>query len=196
MSLQECITGWQAGDREAANTLLIATQTRLQKLAQKMIRTFPNVRGEADTADVLQNAVLRLLHSLRKMKPATTRMFFSLAAIHIRRELLDLARSCKGKRWVSLDTSDDSDSPITPHEEPRAFTPTAEFELWVRFHEAVDQLPTELRETVGLVFYHGWEHQEIADLFKVSVRTVGRRWAEACKILRERVGRELTDNTK
>src|SRR5438270_5092413 len=143
INLQDFIRRWQAGDRAAADDLLRATGTRLEKLARRMTRSFPNVRGQADTGDVLQNSLIRLLRTLRKLRPATTRDFFNLAAVHIRRELLDLARRCKTRAWVPLDVPDESGRP-TPHVEPTIAT-SEDFELWVRFHEAVDELPIEER---------------------------------------------------
>jgi RNA polymerase sigma-70 factor (ECF subfamily) len=184
--LRSSIARWQAGDRAAADALLRATGTRLERLARRMTRSFPNVRGQADTWDVLQNSLMRLLHTLRTLRPATTRDFFNLAAVHIRRELLDLARRCKGKAWVPLDVPDDSDHPTPRVEADRV--PGEDFELWVRFHAAVDELPVEEREVVGLVFYHGWTQVRIAELFQVDERTIRRRWASACERLRGLVG--------
>jgi RNA polymerase sigma factor (sigma-70 family) len=48
----------------------------------------------------------------------------------------------------------------------------------------VDNLPLEEREVVGLIYYHGWTQQQIAELFNVSVRTVRRRWDTARQRLR------------
>ena len=189
-NLQHLIGRWQAGDREAADELLLATRQRLEKLARRMTRSFPNVRGQADTGDVLQNSLIRLLRTLLTLRPTTTRDFFNLAAVHIRRELLDLARRCKGKSHVTLDAPDDSDRPAAQKVEPQA-APAADFELWVRFHQAVDELPIEEREVVGLVFYHGWTQVRIAELFKVDERTIRRRWSSACERLRGLVGNDV-----
>src|SRR5262249_60632361 len=101
--LQRCVERWQAGDRTAADELLRVAGTRLEKLARRMCRNFPNVRDWTETSDVLQNSLIRLLRTLQNMRPLTTRDFFNLAAVHIRRELLDLARHYRGKAWVPLD---------------------------------------------------------------------------------------------
>jgi RNA polymerase sigma factor (sigma-70 family) len=191
VNLQTLISRWQAGDRTAADELIRATSTRLEKLARRMTRSFPNVRGQADTGDVLQNSLIRLLRTLQTLRPSTTRDFFNLAAVHIRRELLDLARRCKGKACVTLDAPDDSDLPLAPKVQPVEPTSTEDFELWVRFHEAVDELPVEEREVVGLVFYHGWTQVRIAELFNVDERTIRRRWSNACERLRELVGDDV-----
>jgi RNA polymerase sigma factor (sigma-70 family) len=185
--LQACLDRWRAGDRAAADELLRAVLSRLEKLAARMIRGFPNVRGLADTDDVLQNSVLRLLRTLRSLRPATPRDFFNLAAVHIRRELIDLARRARGKETVPLKPGS-SDS---PHTEPAAPPAVADTDRWVRFHEAVDRLPLEEREVVGLVFYHGWTQNRIAELFQVDERTIRRRWASACQKIRDTAGTEM-----
>jgi RNA polymerase sigma-70 factor (ECF subfamily) len=190
-NLQDYLNRWQAGDRAAADDLLRATGARLEKLARRMTRSFPNVRVQADTGDVLQNSLIRLLRTLRTLRPATTRDFFNLAAVHIRRELLDLARRCKGKGWLPLEVPDDSDRPAAHVEPTEEVTTTEDFELWVRFHQAVDELPVEEREVVGLVFYHGWTQVRIAELFNVDERTIRRRWSSACERLRELVGSDI-----
>jgi RNA polymerase sigma factor (sigma-70 family) len=185
-ALQACLDRWRAGEKEAANELLRMALSRLENLARRMTRAFPNVCGVADTDDVLQNSLLRFLRTLQNLRPATTRDFFNLAAVHIRRELLDLARRNRNRRTVPLDAAD-SDTPNAP--EPAAPDETGpETDRWVRFHEAVDQLPTEEREVVGLVFYHGWTQDKIAELFQVDERTIRRRWAAAVRRLRETAG--------
>lgn len=193
VQLQEFITRWQEGDTDAVNDLLRATKVRMERLARRMTRSFPNVRVQADTNDVLQNSLLRLLRTLEKIRPRTTRDFFNLAAVHIRRELLDLARKCRNRTWLPFEVPDDSDRPnaiAEPAAEP--VSTTDDFELWVRFHQAVDQLPVEEREVVGLVFYHGWTQVRIAELFNVDERTIRRRWSSACEHLRRLIGNDLT----
>lgn len=187
--LQECLDRWQAGDRTAADELLRAVLARLEKLAGKMMRAFPNVRSLADTDDVLQNSLMRLFRTLRSLRPATPRDFFNLAAVHIRRELLDLARRARNREVGPL-LLGSSGSAMTP--EPVA-PATPDNDRWVRFHEAVDQLPVEEREVVGLVFYHGWTQAQIGELFKVDERTIRRRWASACQRLRDSVGADFLD---
>ncbi|MBN9122146.1 MAG: sigma-70 family RNA polymerase sigma factor [Planctomycetes bacterium] len=191
VNLQKYIDRWRSGDRAAADDLLRATGSRLEKLARRMTRAFPNVRGQADTGDVLQNSLIRLLRTLLRLRPSTTRDYFNLAAVHIRRELIDLARRCKGKGWVTLAVQDDGDQPPGPYVVEPQTAVAEDFELWVRFHQAVDELPLEEREVVGLVFYHGWTQVRIAELFNVDERTIRRRWSNACERLRGLVGDDV-----
>jgi RNA polymerase sigma-70 factor (ECF subfamily) len=132
--------------------------------------------------------VWRLLNTLQKLQPPTTRDFFNLAAAHVRRELLDLARRHSGRnRPGSVPLIDDSElGPAAPD-----LLPADELELWTRFHEAVERLPTIEREVFSLAFYHGWTQVQIAELFDVDERTVRRRWQTACHQLTRLVGGNL-----
>ncbi|HEV3440743.1 MAG TPA: sigma-70 family RNA polymerase sigma factor [Gemmata sp.] len=187
--LQEYLNRWRAGDRAAADDLLRMVLARLEKLARRMLQAFPNVRGLADTDDVLQNSLMRLLRTLQRMKPATTRDFFNLAAVHIRRELLDLARSQRGKGTVPLDLAWSDTSQTSEPAIPDAI----DADRWVLFHQAVDLLPIEEREVVGLIFYHGWTQRRIAELFNVDERTIRRWWSSACERLKMMVGVDFLD---
>jgi RNA polymerase sigma-70 factor (ECF subfamily) len=51
------------GDTTASDELLRSVCGRLETLARKMLRGFPKVRRWAQTDDVLQNALMRLLRS-------------------------------------------------------------------------------------------------------------------------------------
>jgi RNA polymerase sigma-70 factor (ECF subfamily) len=188
--------GWlgrlQAGDRAAADELLRAVGARLERLARRMLKGFPNVRRWADTGDVLQNATLRLLHSLRSVRPESARAFLGLAALHIRRELLDLARHYDGPQGLGAHHA----SP-RPDELERVVADdgedSGELGRWRAFHEAVERLPVAEREVVGLVFYHGWTQAQVAALLEVSARSVRRWWRSACQRLAEELGGELPD---
>jgi RNA polymerase sigma-70 factor (ECF subfamily) len=103
--------------------------------------------------------------------------------------LLDVARAHGGKaaNTVSVDWTRPPE-----HIEPMAlqdFDP----ERWILFHEAVDRLPIEEREVVGLRFYHGWKQKHIAELFQVDVRTVRRRWSSAREKLQVLAGALFDD---
>src|SRR4051794_30107707 len=85
-----------AGDSAALDALLRHTGDRLTRLAHRMLGEFPRVRRWTETADIVQNASLRLVQALRAVQPDSPRAFFALAALQIRRELIDLARHFHG----------------------------------------------------------------------------------------------------
>jgi RNA polymerase sigma-70 factor (ECF subfamily) len=192
--MHEWLDSIQAGDRAAAEQLLLRVGQRLERLARKMLRRFPGVQRWADTGDVLQNATLRLLRALHEVRPADTREFFSLAGEQMRRELLDLSRHFYGPQGEGANhasVAGATDSQAAECAPPDRADDADDLERWCAFHEAVAQLPAEEREVISLVFYHGWTQEQIAELFQVDVRTVRRRWQAACVRLAERVGGKL-----
>lgn len=173
VQLQQWIQRMRAGDREAREELLRSLVDRLERLAKKMLRGFAAVHSKVETADVLQNALMRLLRALEVVEPESMRAFFGLAAAQIRRELLDLARHFKATRTESLPESACDKVPEFSNQ------PAEELDHWCAFHEEVERLPAEEREVVGLTFYHGWAQAEVAELFQVSERTIRRWWLSA-----------------
>src|SRR5438105_2429510 len=92
VKIQGCLQRLQAGDETARPQLLQVAYVRLERLARKMLRDYPRLKRWEDTGDVLQNAALRLHRALNEVKPASVVDFLRLAALNIRRELLDLTK--------------------------------------------------------------------------------------------------------
>jgi RNA polymerase sigma-70 factor (ECF subfamily) len=189
--LHDCVDRMRAGDRAAADRLLRGVGGRFERLAHQMLRGFPNVRRWADTGDVLQSALVRLLRTLEAIRPTDTRAFVNLAAVHIRRELLDLARHYRARPDRHAVPVSPTDSAAPAAEVPAPQEGADDLELWAAFHEAVERLPAEEREVVGLTFYHGWTQPQIAELFGVDERTIRRRWRAASLKLTEALGGRL-----
>ncbi len=193
--LREWLARVRAGDAAATNELLRACWNRLERLARMMLGRFPAVRRWADTGDVLQSALLRLLRALETLDVRSTRDFFGLAAEQMRRELLDLARHFYGPHGDGAhyagppERADGSSGPVC--EPADAEQSPAELERWCAFHEAIGRLPAKEREVVGLAYYHGLTQAQIAELLGVDVRTVRRRWQSACLRLDDALGGEM-----
>jgi RNA polymerase sigma-70 factor (ECF subfamily) len=187
----------RAGDESAREELIAAAVRRLQRLASKMLRGFPNVKRWEDTQDVAQNALLRLDRALRSIVPDSSRGFMNLAAEMIRRELLDLARHYGGAHGLGknhrsgLHLGDAANEGLDPSNgEPDP----SELEKWAAFHAAVERLPVEEREVFMLVFYHKWPQKQIAELFQVDERTIRRWWQGAAQHLTRLLGGDLPGN--
>jgi RNA polymerase sigma-70 factor (ECF subfamily) len=163
------------GDAEAVDALLRHVGGRLTNLAHRMLGQFPRVRRWADTGDVLQNAVLRLLRALRDVRPATPRDFFALASMQLRRELIDLARHFHGPNGIA---ANHQSLPLEAPE-PAAAEEPASLAHWSELHEQIEALPDEEREVVGLLFYQGLSQADASEVLNISVRTVQRRWHAA-----------------
>ncbi|MBX9628520.1 MAG: sigma-70 family RNA polymerase sigma factor [Gemmataceae bacterium] len=172
--LQYWVAELRDGRPDEADPVLRKIIAKVGQQVRPMLRRFPRVGRRVDADDVLQGSLIRLLAALRSVRPESTRHFYALANALIRRELLDLTERYRRPDPVSL--GDDAPEPAAPAD--------ADLDRLAWFHAAVERLPTEEREAVGLTYYHGWTQQQVADLFAVSVRTVQRWLVSATDTLR------------
>jgi RNA polymerase sigma-70 factor (ECF subfamily) len=196
-SMLKLVDRLRAGDVVAEDELLRRIERRVDRLCRKMLSQYFHVRRAEQTCDVLQGALLRLVSSLRELRPASTREFFGLATEHIRRELLDLTKYYRAQRRVPegglpapLAASDKSGA---GHDPSCHDVRPDELEQWELLHKAIAELPTADREVVGLIYYHGWTQAETAELLQIDERTVRRKWVKACLSIKERLGQEMPD---
>ena len=157
-----------------------------------MLGDFPTVRRWEETDDVFQRTTIRLWESLKSVQPTNTRHFFNLAALQVRRELLELARSLNGP--LGLNRNQESVDPDTPHRQSSAASNTWEatgLNTWTEFHESVGKLEDEERETFELIWYQGLSQQVVAEMQGVSQKTVSRRWQTGRRKIFEMLGGQL-----
>jgi RNA polymerase sigma-70 factor (ECF subfamily) len=178
------IQGWiarlQAGDPAARDALLGAAGERLRHLAQKMLQSYPRVRRWEQTDDVLQNALLRLCRTLQDVPPQSVADFLRLAALNIRRELLDLTRHYYGPQGAGahhVTLGPDEEGP--PEAAAAASLDPGSLTVWSEFHQQVEALPDEERAVFDLLWYQGLSQAEAAEVLGVTERTIKRRWQSA-----------------
>lgn len=177
--IQQFLPRAVAGDEGAIDALLRYNCERLTCLTRRMLGDFRRVRRWTETADVLQNALLRLMAALRTAKPQTSREFLALAALQIRRELLDLARKFYGPHGVGANQDSVGADAPTPEDRSDLSHEPSSLAQWTELHRHIESLPEEEREVVGLLFYQGLSQAEAAQLLTISIRTVQRRWHAA-----------------
>lgn len=181
-----------AGDLEARDELIGIAAERMREIAHRMLRTFPTVRRWDETDDVVQNAALRLYRALAAVTPRDARGFVGLAAVQVRRELLDLARKHSGPESQAAH-HETAVLRADGHEVAKVYLaednadPLERIATWTRLHEAAGHLPEEERELFAMVWYLGLKQAEIAALVGISVRTVKRRWESAKRLLAQAV---------
>lgn len=188
----EQLQGWllrlRAGDQSALDELLRHVSGRLQRLTRQMLRSHPAVKRWAETDDVLQGALMRLVRAVQTVQPDTMREFFGLATQQIRRELIDLARHYYGPQGLGTNQANPVEEPgenEPPQDKPDLTFEPSSLAEWGEFHRKIDELPEEEREVVGLLFYQGLPQADAATLLNVTVRTVQRRWHSALVKLHE-----------
>lgn len=186
--MQQLLPDAVNGDQVAVDALLRHYADRLTILTRRMLGDFQRVRRWAETDDVLQNALVRLVGALRSVKPQTSRDFLGLATLQIRRELIDLARHYYGPEGIGAnhDSQGQADSQhAAANEKSDIRHEPSSLAQWTELHEQIGALPEEEREVVGLVFYQGLSQAAAAELLGISVRTLQRRWHDAlCKLHR------------
>jgi RNA polymerase sigma-70 factor (ECF subfamily) len=184
--IQACIDRLRSGDVLAREELLTTALDRLTRLTRKMLRDYPGVHRWEQTDDVLQNAALRLSRALREVQPPTVADFFRLAAVQIRRELIDLARRCAGPEGLGAHhasiagagTGREGLAAAGPNPADTTRDPDR-LAAWTDFHRQVESLPVEERDAFDLLFYQGLSQAEAATVLDVSERTIKRRWQAA-----------------
>lgn len=182
--LQDTLSRLAAGDATARDDVMGFACERMRGMAHRMLRTFPTVRRWDETDDIVQNAAMRLYRALSQTTPLNPRGLLGLAAVQVRRELLDLARRHAGpesygaNHETNVQRIDGRDLPKIDLAADSA-GPADQLDRWTRLHEAAEILPDEEREIFHLVWYMGFKQEEIAGLLGCSVRTVKRRWESA-----------------
>jgi RNA polymerase sigma-70 factor (ECF subfamily) len=183
IQIQAALLRYRAGEPTAREELLTLAYERLRVLTRSLLLGYPRVKASVLTDDVLQNSAIRLLRALEVVQPEEVRGFFGLAAMQIRRELLDLARSLRGAvntlppngqlEGAGCDFSQPSFDPADPTDGPLTLS------QWTELHAAIDRLPEQEREIFDILYYHGVTQAAAAQILGVTERTVKRRWRNA-----------------
>ncbi|TWT35013.1 RNA polymerase sigma factor [Thalassoglobus neptunius] len=194
--LQSLVHRASAGDPSASEELLDRTFQQLRKMTSRMLRNYPRLRRWEETDDVFQNAAFKLCRSLEEARPETVAGYFGLAATQIRRTLIDLVRHHFGPHGHGANHHSDGEAAddgrlkrlADTHGEPQTL------DQWGEFHESVDQLPDDARNVFEMIWYGGLEQKDVAEVLKVSVPTIQRRWYLAQHLLHQQFGDKSPHN--
>jgi len=113
---------------------------------------------------------------MAEVQVESVRHFFNLAAVQVRRELLDLAKHHFGpegngaKHHTDGQPADDVGGALQRADEPD------DLSGWSEFHAEVEKLNDDEQEVVNLVYYDGLTQEEAARVLGISFRTLKRRW--------------------
>lgn len=189
--VQHWLVRLRNGDASARDKLIEIVYERMRHLTSVMLRKFPNVRNLTQSTSVNNGAAVRLWQTLERIAPESPRRFFGLAALQIRRQLLDTARAVKRRGQydqVSLDASGPAAAALEPME---IENDPANLEKWVDFHKAIRRLPKPVREVFHHKYYFDLTQEEIAAIVGVSVKTVRKLYREAQLTLHEQLDGNL-----
>jgi RNA polymerase sigma-70 factor (ECF subfamily) len=159
--------------------LIARSYERLAAVARRLLGPAYRDRPE-DTSGLLAEAYFRLENSLGAVKPESVRQYLGLAALQMRRALIDLIRKERGRSGkietpVSLDVGEGTG--VGGNVPPATPDPDADWRL--ELMEAIGRLDESEREVVDLLFFNDLTQVEAANLLGVDESTVKRRWARA-----------------
>ena len=183
--LKRGIERLNAGDPSVRGELInIATQ-RLIGLTSHLRGEFQGLDDGRSSNEIFQSASLRLYQALHEAPIQDVRHFYRMAAIHIRRELIQICNDCQALGPAANEARSDvaaaaADGRISPEE----------LQGWAHFHHTVDALPQTEREVFELIWYHEMSREEAADLLGLPIHDVRRLWRSARLNLHEQMGEE------
>lgn len=195
VQIQLCLDRLAASDPNARAELVRLSAERLLALTRKLLGGFRRVRQNFDdTTGVFNEAYLKLHRSLEQVKPPTVREFMGLAALEIRRVLVDQIRKLVGRGaephpsevpFSLFESDDDSHRSLDPASRADENSRLATV---MDLLEAISRLKDEEQEAVHLIFFQGLTQAEAAEVMGVHKDTVKRYWASA----RVRLASKLT----
>jgi RNA polymerase sigma factor (TIGR02999 family) len=180
------LVAYRAGDPGALEALVACLYDELRQVARIQLR-HDRQREALGTTALVHEAYLRLA-DLTQLSIRDRGHFFAIAAISMRRIVVDFARerhAMKRGGGITHVPVEDSDVGIA-----------AQAVHVLAVHEALEQLqlidPT-LTHVVECRFFAGYSEQETADALGLSVRTTQRAWARARAWLQVRLGEDLAE---
>lgn len=182
VELQSMLERLLAGDPRAKELLITRAYDRLLTLTRQLLGSFGRVRAEEETAGVLNDAYLRLHAALDEVKPTSVRQFIGLAALELRRVLLDRVRKMQGRGRAARPKQVGFESPDAAGggaAEPGVDGDESRLGTVLDLLSAVETLPDDEREVVDLKYFQGLTEAEAGKVLGVHEDTVKRRWAKA-----------------
>lgn len=163
---------WSQGDAAALERLIPLVFEDLRQIARRLFQREADSHTLQPTA-LVSEVYLRLMDQ-RKVQWQNRKQFFGVAAMMMRRILVDYAKGRKAaKRGSGM--------PNVPLDETFAMSEMRDFDF-VALDEALSRL-AELDERQGRIvemrFFTGLSNEETADILEISVTTVKREWRTA-----------------
>ena len=167
---EELVEACRAGEASAFDVLVARWEDRIRGASYRILGS------EDEARDVAQEAFMKAYRGLAGFKREAR---FSSWLYQIATNLCrDRLRRRKSRPQVSLEAMEES-GPVIVETRPGAHERLQEQDLALAVRRAIESLPIEQREVVGLIYYHGWTQAEVAEHLGISKRTVQRHWAAA-----------------
>lgn len=167
----------EQGDTEAQNRLAQLVRANLKRIAANRLR-----RERPDhlyqTSDLVQEAYLRLFR-IRDIQWEGREHFFKVAAVQMRRILVDYARRERPEGHDNLALEDVPG--LTVNADPSILEVN-------RLLDSLAEIDPRRAEIVQLRYFGGCKIEEIAEITKIPLGTVKRHWASAKAFFKLQLG--------
>lgn len=162
------------GDNTARDDLVRFESARLTVLARRMLRDYPGVKRWEETDDVVQSAIVRLWKALAAVTPECPAAFHRLAALELRRELIDLVRHYQGPEGSGAHHFSTSGIELE-----QSTNDPGKLAAWTEFHRRVSELPEAERDLFDTLWYQGLSLSDASKMLGIPERTLRRKWRDA-----------------
>ena len=175
MDDEELITLSREGDLDAFNRLVERYQTRVYRLAYRMV-------GPASADDAAQDAFISAFKSLRSFRGGNFRSWLLRITANVCRDQL---RASKRKGGASLDEMLEAGAWAPPSTGRSPEDAATDAELNAAIMAAVAALPPDQRAVLVLIDIEGYSYEETAEAVAASLGTVKSRLSRAREKVRD-----------
>jgi len=179
--LHEAVLRFNAGEQSAVEDLFSHVRHRLMVITRRKLHGpggFATVARWYATDDVVQEACLQLAKTLEQEQINSGDHFLRLAAIHIRRALLNIHAHTGTKSHFSQTASTDpADNQTLAKGAVVALEAGTDSGIrWEKFLDHFKTLTEEQRQMLDDVFFNGCTQQETAARMQIGITAFKQRW--------------------
>lgn len=180
----------QAGDKKAFDLLVLKYQLRLSKLVSRFLR------NQSDVPDVVQEAFIKAYRALPNFRGESA-FYTWLYRIAINTAKNHLVAQSRKSPANSIDVQDAEDYGasewLKEFASPEREALAAELEATI--HQAMGDLPSDLREAITLREIEGLSYEDIAEVMACPIGTVRSRIFRAREAVDSKLAPILDENS-
>ncbi len=188
---QQLVERVQKGDKKAFDLLVLKYQLRLSKLVSRFLR------NQSDVPDVVQDAFIKAYRALPNFR-GDSAFYTWLYRIAINTAKNHLVSQSRKSPKNSIDVQDAEDYGISEwlkeHASPEREALASELETTI--YQAMDGLPSDLREAITLREIEGLSYDEIAEVMDCPIGTVRSRIFRARETIDGKLEPMLDDESR
>ena len=186
----ELVVRVQQGDKKAFDLLVLKYQLRLSKLVSRFLR------NQSDVPDVVQEAFIKAYRALPNFRgeSAFYTWLYRIAINTAKNHLVAQSRKSPANSIDAQEAEDYGASEwLKEYASPEREALAAELESTI--HQAMGDLPSDLREAITLREIEGLSYEEIAEVMDCPIGTVRSRIFRAREAIDNRLGPMLDDDS-